>query len=822
MVGTRATNRKFSGIESALGRGLLRRLSIGCKDYETGETAPQNHPRPRGVTYGFITLDHRPSFAPQPTTMSHPQPPSNVGTNPFSPSAAGADTIRSGQESTESANLTGAARVNELLNKLQQASDAISETPAERPEQDAESRLAVVRLGIATSLYYALRTKHPATAAHGLRVALFCSSWADNMALDSSLRDRIEVAALLHDVGKIGIPDRILRKPGKLTVDEQLAMDTCPMVGCEILRGCTSDMELLEIVRWGNAWYESRRNDDSPRGDELPLGARMLAIADAFDAMTTEHVYRPAMSRDRAIAQMVQGSGTQFDPSLVVDFCRLLEARPEILQGTIVHRWLQQLRPQDSEGFWSGETPRKSSRRQPTVVRRETLFHQQLLSTLKDGVSFTDNEGNIESWNLAMERLTDLPSEAVMGRKWSASSLRMRDADRSRDDETVCPLDECLRTGETVRRAMVIEAVDTDPVSVHVEVAPVFGDQPGSHGTVIVVHDLSDREQLERRLQTLHKQTRLDGLTRISNRAHFDKVLEELVGATLAGGPTFSLVICDIDHFKKINDTYGHPAGDEALKVFASLLRSQSREGDLVARYGGEEFLLLAASCDNATGAKRAESLRQLLEQTPIESIGEQCITASFGVTEFQSGDTAETVLARADRALLKAKDNGRNRVVQLGLGRMSEVAEPAQKASWFDWLTGRDDHSHTSVDILTPVPIDLAIEKLRGFIADHNAEIVKVKENQVSLKVTSGTNATGRRRADHRIAFHAMLTLSEAQADEMLTKRAQPGSFTKAHLELKRSVIAIAAEETSRDALTQVISSFKCYLMGEIIHREN
>ena len=750
--------------------------------------------------------------------MTHsptPFEPQNSTFNAAGPAAGGV--------SNSSTVAQGAANcVTNLLAKLQIASEAVTEFPAERPENDAENRLAVVRLGIATSLFYALRTKHPATAAHGLRVALFCSSWAEQMGLDDDLRDRIEVGALLHDVGKIGIPDRILRKPGKLTVDEQLVMDTCPDLGCDILQGCTTDPELLDIVRYGNVWYDSRRDGEAPQGEALPLGARMLAIADAFDAMTTEHVYRPAMSRDRAIAELVRGSGTQFDPDLVLDFSRLLESRPEILQGSMVHRWLQQLRPEDSQAFWTGTANAAvgKSHRTKEVVRRETLFNQRLLSTLKDGVAFTDGEGNVSQWNVAMERLTDLPAEAIIGKQWSAAALRMRDTDRDRDDETICPLQECFRTGESVRRAMIIEAVGTDPVSVHVEVAPVHGERPGSHGTVIVVHDLSDREHLERRLDTLHKQTRLDGLTRVANRAHFDTTLEEMVAATAAGGPTFALVICDLDHFKRINDTFGHPAGDEALKVFANVLRSQSREGDLVARYGGEEFLLLANACDNATGAKRAEVLRQTLESTPIEALGGECITASFGVTEYQSGDSAETVLARADRALLKAKDNGRNRVVQLGLGKMSEVAEPAHRIGWFDWLIGGDEAVATKVDILTPVPVDLVIEKLRGFIADHHAEIVNVAENQLSLKVVSGSSPGGRRRIDHKISFHAVLTLSEAQKDELLTENATPGCSTKVHLELKPIRNRDRRRRELQDAIHQLVASFRCYLMGEIINR--
>lgn len=714
-----------------------------------------------------------------------------------------------------------------MLANLQFAAQAVSNEVNSSGQDDpilaVENRLAAVRLGVATSLYYALRAKHAATAAHGLRVALFCSSWAESMGLHPDHRDRIEVAALLHDIGKIGVPDRILRKPGKLTIDEQLVMDTCPALGCQILQGCTSDVELLDIVRYGNVWYDSRRDDEAPRKDALPLGSRMLSIADAFDAMTTEQVYRAAMSRDGALAELVRNAGTQFDPSLVSEFSRLLESKPEILQGTIVHRWLQQLRPEDSSEYWTGSTSfsgsrdsQKRSKRQ--TVRRETLFNTQLHRSLKDGVTYTDAEGNIEIWNSAMERMTGFPAEAMVGKQWSAAALRMRDTDVNRDEETVCPLQECLQTGEPIRRNMVIETPGSEPISVHVEVAPVLGQRPGSIGTVIVIHDLSDRKNLERRLSSLHRETRLDPLTRVSNRAHFDETLRKLVEQTGKGGATFSLMICDIDHFKRINDTYGHPAGDDALKVFAGILKSHSRDGDLVARYGGEEFLLLSASCDNATGAKRAEVIRRALEETPVESLDGECITASFGVTEFQSGDSPETILARADRALLKAKDNGRNRVVQLGLGKMSEVAAEPQKTGWLDWLTGVDDTTTTNVDILMPTPMDLAIEKLRGFVSDHQAEIVNVAENQLSLKVSSRPSPGGRRRVDHKINFHVVLTLSAAQQDELLSKNADQASYTKVHIELKPIRNRDRRRRDLKDAAKELIASFRCYLMGELL----
>lgn len=764
--------------------------------------------------------------------MSHPQPPNAPSSVPLAiPSNASAPVVNTapvpaptvdGVEETVARGESPPAKVRSTgFSELQHIDGVETASEQSRETNAIENRLAVVRLGIATSLFYALRTKHPGLAAHGLRVALFCSGWAEAMGLDGQLRDRIEVAALLHDVGKIGTPDRILQKAGKLTADEQLVMDICPEMGCEILQGCTADPDLLEIVRYSNRWYQSRRDGEAPRGDAIPLGARMLAIVDAFDSMTTDHVYRPAMSRDRAMVELVRGSKTQFDPALVVDFCRLLESRPEMLQGQMVHRWLQQLRPEKAEAFWTGQPnagKKQSSQPRRGVVRSETIFNQKLLRTLKDGVVFTDREGAITNWNVAMEQMTGISGEAMIGKLWSPAVMKMRDADSEAGEETTCPLQECFRLQAAVRRAMTIEIPGESPLSVHVEVAPAVGEQPGMLGSVIVVHDLSDRENLEKRLATLHQQTTLDPLTNVANRNLMDETLDNMLEAAADDGRTFSAIICDIDHFKRINDTFGHQAGDEALVTFAGLLSQHSRDGDLVARYGGEEFLLLAGSCDNATGAKRAEVIRQALEAWPMPSLDGESITASFGVTEYQSGDTAETIIARADRALLKAKSNGRNRVIQLGLGKMSEVGELKSTGGWLDWLMGSEETADNTFDILTPVPIDLAIEKLRGFISDHHAEIINVSESQLQLKVTSGASPGGRRRVDHRIAFNATLTLSEATKEDMQKENAIVSGYTRVHLELRPIRNRDRRRRELNEAVHQVVSSFRCYLMGEII----
>ncbi len=717
-------------------------------------------------------------------------------------------------------------QLEKLLAELQDA--APSSNHASNPSTSDvkfENQLAMVRLGIATSLFYALRAKHLPTAAHSLRVALSCSAWAHQLGLPEEQRDRIEVAALLHDMGKMGIPDRILRKPGKLTVEEQLTMDCCSRLGCEILRGCTSDNELLDIVLHANSWFDGRRHDDGPRGDALPIGARMLSIADAFDAMTTDHVYRPAMSRERAIQELSKGATTQFDPELVVDFSRMLEDRPELLGGVVIDRWLNQLKVGSEVSLWSsilGQTsPAGAHLKSSLATRSDDVYLSKLLGKLKDGVVFTDSEGTITKWNDAMHRLTGLADQAMLGKTWSSETIRLRERDASREKDA-CIVSQALRSGATVSRNMLIEQPGLTPTFVHVQASPVSGSQPGIFGTVVVIRDMSDQASMQKQLAALHQRVTRDALTGVANRAYFDEQLVKLTARTSSGGPTFSLVICDIDHFKRVNDVHGHPAGDEALISFASILESHSRDGDLVARYGGEEFLLIADACDNATATKRAEVIRAALERTPLPSLKNEAVTASFGVTEFQAGDSAETILARADRALLKAKDNGRNRVIQLGSGNQSSEVAETPRRGWFGWFDGAEAQQNSEIDILTPVPAALAIEKLRGFIADHDAEIIHVTENQVSLKVNVICTKGGRRRVDHQMTLSAQLTLSEQKRADATSPGARLWSGTKVHVVLRPLRNRDRRSRALNPCTAQLVSSLKSYLMGEIMDDSN
>ena len=157
----------------------------------------------------------------------------------------------------------------------------------------------------------------------------------------------------------------------------------------------------------------------------------------------------------------------------------------------------------------------------------------------------------------------------------------------------------------------------------------------------------------------LEKLSITDPLTSIYNRRKFNELLTIEVERSNRYQTQLSIIMCDIDHFKKINDTYGHDTGDQALKTFSEKINENIREVDIFARWGGEEFIILMPNVSIEDAYAAAEKLRKIIATTEIEELEQ--ITASFGVTSLQSGETTESLIKRADQAMYNAKNSGRN-----------------------------------------------------------------------------------------------------------------------------------------------------------------
>ncbi|VVM45425.1 GGDEF domain-containing protein [Pseudomonas fluorescens] len=179
-----------------------------------------------------------------------------------------------------------------------------------------------------------------------------------------------------------------------------------------------------------------------------------------------------------------------------------------------------------------------------------------------------------------------------------------------------------------------------------------------------VAHMEQEAQGFREHLEVQRQKALIDPLTGLPNRAAWSERLEHEIKQWQQHGNTLSLAMLDLDHFKRINDNYGHLAGDKVLKIIATVLRKRLRGSDFIARFGGEEFVLLLPATPPAIGARLLETLRAAIEACPFHFKGERVtITISMGLATFRAGEHSDLVLKRADQALYRAKNAGRNRV---------------------------------------------------------------------------------------------------------------------------------------------------------------
>ncbi len=368
-----------------------------------------------------------------------------------------------------------------------------------------------------------------------------------------------------------------------------------------------------------------------------------------------------------------------------------------------------------------------------------SLFRNCLLDNLRDGVIFVDSQSRIMVWSQTVEVMTGMSANKVDGMELTPSMLRLSDSLGNEIPNSKSPIDQCFEQRRKISGDYILIGRSGREAKIEMTFIPVIGSHDSLHGAIILAHDSTVQLDLQRQLKDLYKFSMLDPLTQVANRAQFERALDEFVRLRNTSDFECSLIVCDIDFFKAVNDNYNHHIGDQALVAFAGLLKQFVRQQDLVARYGGEEFVILCANCDAAAAVQRAEEIRITLTKTPQQMLDGKCITASFGVAELLPGDAGTDFFVRADTALLRAKELGRNQVVESSASMSGQ--EPLLKSSQHatlnhaNWrkLKGQILESK-EYKVSTPMPV--LVEKLRGYIIESEAEIRRVEPDFASLVV--------------------------------------------------------------------------------------
>ena len=427
-----------------------------------------------------------------------------------------------GDANRELAELFGRhGRSRETLQALNRAHSCFTRLHARHELADVGRRMTRLEgdfLDVVRQWSESIESKDHHTQGHSERVADLAGALAAKAGLDERSLFWFRVGALLHDVGKLIVPAEVLNKSNQLTDEEWALMRQHPAAGVEMLAEMEFPPDVAPVVRSHHERWDGQGYPDRLAGEAIPLPARILCIADVYDALTTQRSYKQAFSHLEAIEIMRRESGRQFDPQLFAKFEEL--------------------------------------------VRRGTLN---------------------------LPRQTEEQSPARRSSSKSAIVL-------SEEDDL---------TGALLRRA-------------------------------------------------------------------FTNVTSAVLAERRRTGGTVSLLVIDVDHFKSVNDSYGHLTGDDALRLVAGVIREHLRPGQYVGRYAGDEFVVLFPGIDGNVARGLADTIRATAAAMSIplrESPGQSMhVTLSIGVASAPvHGETFEALFTAADRALFDAKREGRDKVVLAG-----------------------------------------------------------------------------------------------------------------------------------------------------------
>jgi diguanylate cyclase (GGDEF)-like protein/PAS domain S-box-containing protein len=291
-------------------------------------------------------------------------------------------------------------------------------------------------------------------------------------------------------------------------------------------------------------------------------------------------------------------------------------------------------------------------------------FFKMMLDELYDGVYFVDAKRRILYWNAAAERISGYSASEVVGSYCFDNILDHTDPEGCRLCHDRCPLVATLESRTRICKRVFLKHRDGHRFAVEVRASPVLDDRGRLVGAVEVFRDARAVLALESAYRSARELSEKDALTGLANRRSLASFVAEQLALCRRSGRRFSLMMLDLDHFKRVNDTLGHAAGDQVLAAVATILLDSCREMDLAARYGGEEFTIVlpGATVDRATAI--AERVRNLISERLFRPArGSLRLSVSIGVAESVPGDDWDSLISRADGALYVAKLEGRNRV---------------------------------------------------------------------------------------------------------------------------------------------------------------
>lgn len=292
-------------------------------------------------------------------------------------------------------------------------------------------------------------------------------------------------------------------------------------------------------------------------------------------------------------------------------------------------------------------------------------FYKKLLDNIGEGVYFVDLNRTITYWSKGAEQITGFSSEEVTGSNCSNNILVHVDEKGKFLCTDTCPLLQTTRDGMASQLNVYLHHKDGRRLPVSIKASPIRDENGSIIGAVEIFRTTSAPASDSDYMEELRRAALIDSLTEIGNRRYLEMKLNSSYEELQRYGIGFGVIMADIDFFKRVNDTYGHQAGDRVLKMVAGTLSANVRTCDLVGRWGGEEFMIVVTHVDTHILGVLAEKLRMLVERSFVDVAGEDIrVTISLGAALAMPGEVTEAVIQRADSMLYQAKESGRNRAV--------------------------------------------------------------------------------------------------------------------------------------------------------------
>ena len=461
-------------------------------------------------------------------------------------------------------------------------------------------------------------------------------------------------ASALHDIGKISIDEKILNKPGRFTDEEFAVMKTHSMAGAEMLENLPIHQDdplvkvAYDICRWHHERWDGRGYPDGLLGDEIPIAAQIVALADVYDALTSKRCYKDSFSHEKAVDMILAGQCGAFNPLLLDCLRELSPDLPALMSGSnsVAQRDRREMRNVAQEIRRHEELT--ASERTLQLLEHERMkysFFADMSKEIQFEFTVSPPMITLSNWGAEHLGLSEIIMDPfhqpdTMNVMDPADTQNLADALRSTSPDLPVVTDDCKLNYKGAWRWTQIVARAT-----------WSSDEPprytGAIGKAIDIHDS------RMKLNALERMASHDALTGLLNHAYAKKrILERIETRPTA---SYALVIFDLDHFKSANDTYGHSFGDQVLVHLAEKLRQCIRGGDIAARVGGDEFLIFLEYKDDvdAVLSRIFQSLCGRFEQFPLS------VSMGAALTATVPGGY-DALFHAADAALYTVKRGGR------------------------------------------------------------------------------------------------------------------------------------------------------------------